>query len=258
MICPDHFPPFRSTFPDGFDHNPAMKALILAAGKGTRMGSLTSEIPKPMLSVGGRPVLEWIVCGLRDSADVTEFCLVVGHQKERILSHFQDGAALGVAIAYREQPVLDGTGRAPLLARDWIRDDPFLLSYGDILVNPDEYRRLVDAYRDDGVIAVCPSQDIRLGGAVLLDPDGLVQDIIEKPEHPELFPNSRYNAGIYVFSPRIFFFMARLEKSARGEYELTDAVRQLARTGRVHGLILKGRWADVRDPQVLAELNRES
>ncbi|QSR85072.1 sugar phosphate nucleotidyltransferase [Methylacidimicrobium sp. B4] len=234
-----------------------MKALILAAGKGTRMGSLTSETPKPMLGVGGRPVLEWIVSGLRDSADVTEFCLVIGHQKERILSHFQDGTALGVSITYREQKVLDGTGRAPLLARDWIRDEPFLLSYGDILVNPHEYRRLVAAYRDDGVIAVCSSQDIRLGGAVLLDSAGLVHDIIEKPENPELLPGSYYNAGIYAFSPRVFLFMDELKKSARGEYELTDAVRQLARSGKVHGLVLNGDWADVRDPQILAKLNRE-
>ncbi len=235
-----------------------MKALILAAGKGTRMGSLTSETPKPMLTVGGRPVLEWIVRGLRDSAGITEFCFVIGHQKERIVSHFLDGARFEVSIAYREQKILDGTGRAPLLARDWVADEPFLLSYGDILVNPEEYRRLVASYQDDGVVAVCSSQDVRLGGAVLLDPSGLVRDIIEKPKHPELFPNSFYNAGLYALPPRAFLFMERLEKSPRGEYELTDALRGLARTGKVHGMILKGDWVDVRDPQILAELNRET
>ncbi|MDD4932507.1 MAG: sugar phosphate nucleotidyltransferase, partial [Methylacidiphilaceae bacterium] len=138
----------------------------------------------------------------------------------------------------------------------WARGEPFLLSYGDILVNPNEYRRLVAAYQDDGVVALCPNQDLRLGGAVLLDADGLILDIIEKPDKPELFPNSFYNAGIYVLHPRAFLFMARLEKSARGEYELTDALRQLALSGKLHGLILKGDWADVRDPQILAKLNR--
>ncbi|CAB4243502.1 Nucleoside-diphosphate-sugar pyrophosphorylase [Methylacidimicrobium sp. AP8] len=233
-----------------------MKAMILAAGKGTRMGSLTTQVPKPMLSVGGRPVLDRIVCGLRDSARVTEFCLVVGHQQERIRSYFQDGAPLGVSIVYREQKVLDGTGRAPLLARDWVGEEPFLLSYGDILVDPQEYPRLIAAYCDDGVVAVCSRQDLRLGGAVRLDSNGLVQDIIEKPQNPDLWPNRYYNAGIYVFSPRAFVFMERLEKSPRGEYELTAAVRELARSGKVHGLVLQGDWADVRDPQVLAELNR--
>jgi NDP-sugar pyrophosphorylase family protein len=220
------------------------------------MGPLTSDIPKPMLAVRGRPVLEWIVRGLRDSGGVTEFCIVVGHQKERILSHFKDGAALGVSITYREQLVLDGTGRAPLLARDWVHDDPFLLSYGDILIKPEEYGRLLAAYQDDGVIALCPGQDVRLGGAVLLDRAGLVADIIEKTENPELLLKSFYNAGIYALHPRVFLFMERLEKSRRGEYELTDALRQLSRTGKVHGFLLKGDWADVRDPEILADLNR--
>lgn len=235
-----------------------MKAVILAAGKGTRMGSLTSDIPKPMLTVGERPVLEWILRGLRDSANITNFCFVVGHQKERIVSYFGDGSSFGVSITFREQAVLDGTGRAPLMAQDWVANEPFLLSYGDILVNPDEYRRLLAAGQDDGVVAVCPSQDIRFGGAVLLDEDGLVVDIVEKPQHPERFSNSFYNAGIYVLHPRVFLFMAKLEKSARGEYELTDAVRALARSGKVHSLVLEGNWADVRDPQILAELNRAS
>ncbi|MGD9896118.1 MAG: sugar phosphate nucleotidyltransferase [Candidatus Methylacidiphilaceae bacterium] len=233
-----------------------MRALILAAGKGTRMGDLTSNLPKPMLAVDGRPILEWIVRGLRDSAQVREFCFVVGHQKERIVSHFLDGAAFGVSITYREQMVLDGTGRAPLLARDWVQDHPFLLSYGDILVDSDEYRRLIAAYRDDGVIAVCPSQDVRFGGAVLLDRMGVVLDIIEKPENPEVYANSFYNAGIYVLPSRAFLFMEGLQKSPRGEYELTDVLRNLARAGKVHALILKGDWADVRDPQILAALNR--
>lgn len=233
-----------------------MKALILAAGKGTRMGPLTEQAPKPMLPVGGRPVLEWIVRGLCDSAKITEFCLVVGHRQECIRSHFLDGEPLGISIVYRVQTILDGTGRAPLLARDWIGEEPFLLSYGDILVDPDEYRRLIAAYRDDGVVAVCRRQDLRHGGAVRLDTNGLIEDIIEKPQNPELWSNSYYNAGIYVLSPKIYVFIEQLKKSARGEYELTDAVRGLARNGKVHGLVLKGDWADVRDPETLAELNR--
>ncbi|WP_246189500.1 sugar phosphate nucleotidyltransferase, partial [Methylacidimicrobium cyclopophantes] len=196
------------------------------------MGALTSDLPKPMLRVGGRPVLEWILCGLRDFAEVTRICVVVGHQKERILSYFGDGTNFGLSITYREQTVLDGTGRAPLLARNWVADQPFLLSYGDILVHPEEYRRLANAYRDDGVIALCSNQDVRLGGAVLLDASGFVVDIIEKPENPIRFPNSFYNAGLYALHPRVFFFMEQLKQSPRGEYELTDALRQLARTGR--------------------------
>ena len=81
-------------------------------------------------------------------------------------------------------------------------------------------------------------------------------DLREKPQTGE--PTSPwYNAGIYTFRPTIFEFTARLEKSPRGEYELTDAVRQLAHSGHlVRAVELTGEWADVRDPEVLADLNR--
>ena len=107
-------------------------AVLLAAGRGTRMKNLTEEIPKPMLPVAGRPLLEHIVIALR-SAGIERFVVIVGYQRERIESHFGDGAAFGVAIAYREQTVRDGTARALLLARDAAESGPFLLGWGDIL-----------------------------------------------------------------------------------------------------------------------------
>ena len=89
-----------------------MKAVILAAGKGTRMGDLTEETPKPMLPVEGRPILEHILTGLRESG-IQEFCLITGWKAEVIESHFGDGSAFGVQIHYVRQEVQDGTGKAP-------------------------------------------------------------------------------------------------------------------------------------------------
>ena len=89
------------------------KAVILAAGKGTRMGELTREIPKPMLEVKGKPVLQRIVEGLRDAAKITEIFIVTGWRGEVIRDHFGDGSRFGVKVAYGEQVVQDGTGKAP-------------------------------------------------------------------------------------------------------------------------------------------------
>jgi len=100
------------------------------------------------------------------------------------------------------------------------------------------------------------SEDVSQGGAVFVNQRFELIDLREKPKAGE--PTSPwYNAGIYVFRPSIFDFTARLERSPRGEFELTDAIRALAQSGKkVQALELSGAWADVRDPEILAQLNR--
>ena len=230
-------------------------AVLLAAGKGTRMLELTNELPKPMLAVQGRPILLHIVDGLR-AAGVTRFLIVVGYRAEVVREFFGDGSKLGVAIEYITQEVQDGTGRVVELARDFAGSDPFVLSYGDILVDPANYSRLVTPGEAEALISVKHNPgEIAKGGAVFVNERFELTDLREKPAPGE--PTSPwYNAGIYTFRPSIFEFTARLEKSPRGEYELTDAIRALALSGRVvQAFELKGDWADVRDPAVLAELN---
>src|SRR5688572_28096982 len=110
-----------------------MKARILAAGKGTRMGELTNERPKPMLLVQGKPILEHIIEGLRD-AGIGEVFIVIGHRAEIIQEHFGNGSKIGARLAYGVQTVQDGTGKAPEVAKKFVGTDEFLLTYGDILV----------------------------------------------------------------------------------------------------------------------------
>jgi NDP-sugar pyrophosphorylase family protein len=100
--------------------DPNMKAVILAAGKGTRMGDLTKDIPKPMLQVDGKPVLEHIVEGLRDEAKIHDLFIIIGWQGQVIRDYFGDGRRWGVQITYGEQKVQDGTGKAPEVAREWV------------------------------------------------------------------------------------------------------------------------------------------
>ncbi len=229
------------------------KAVILAAGRGTRMKELTEELPKPMVRVKGTPILESIVNGLVANG-VERILIVVGWRKEVIFDHFGDGSGFGCAIGYVEQIVQDGTGRVVELAKDFAGDDPFILSYGDILVPASSYAPLVDCRGVDGKLTVKIAEDVRKGGAVFIE-NGFVSDLIEKPGEGQ--PTSPfYNAGIYAFSPRIFDYTAKLELSPRGEYELTDAIASQVRDGlKIQAVELVGDWADVRDPEVLRELN---
>ena len=231
------------------------QAVLLAAGKGTRMRELTNEIPKPMLPVQGRPILGHIVSGLR-AAGVQRVLIVVGWRAEVVRDHFGDGSAYDLAVEYVTQEVQDGTGRVVELAKDFVGNQPFVLSYGDILINPENYRSLVALDGAEALISVKHNPgEIAKGGAIFVDGTFTVTDVREKPGPGE--PTSPwYNAGVYTFSPRIFEHTAKLEKSPRGEYELTDAIRTLAQsTGKVRAIELSGDWADVRDPEVLASLN---
>jgi len=232
------------------------KAVILAAGRGTRMKGLTEDIPKPMVEVQGRPVLDSIVRGLVENG-VREVLIVVGYRPEVIRDHFGDGAEFGCVISYVTQEVQDGTGRVVNLATEFSGGDAFVLSYGDILVPAFSYAEMVEFTGVDGKISVKINEDVSKGGAVFIDDDGWMTDLIEKPG-PGQPTSSYYNAGIYSFSARIFEYTAKLEKSPRGEYELTDAIAAMVRDGmKVKAVELSGDWADIRDPEVVENLNQE-
>jgi len=232
------------------------KAVLLAAGRGVRMRELTVELPKPMIEVRGKPVLQHIVEGLRD-AGIREFFIIVGYRADAVQNFFGDGSRYKIAIQYATQVVQDGTGRVVDIARSFAENSAFILSYGDILIDPQNYKSIVDLPDDiEAIITVKRGEDVSKGGAVFLNDQMELVDIREKSPPGE--PTSPwYNAGIYAFRPSIFDFTAKLKPSPRGEYELTDAVRALAQSGKkVKALELSGEWADVRDPEILARLNQ--
>jgi dTDP-glucose pyrophosphorylase len=227
------------------------------------MRDLTQELPKPMLKVQDKPILQHIIEGLL-SAGIREVCVVTGFRADVIEGYFGDGSRFGARIQYVRQIVQDGTGKAPELAKDFVGNDPFLLTYGDILVKPETYREMVERYRGgafDGVITVTPGEDVTKGGLNFFCDAFCLARVVEKPTAAQVEQYRAeaqpfwYNAGIYIFKPVIFDFTARLEKSPRGEYELTDAINSMAEAGfKLAGLKIEGRWVDVRDPEVLASL----
>ena len=249
-----------------------MKSVILAAGKGTRMRELTNEIPKPMLKVHGKPILEHILDGLI-AADIREFFIVTGFRAETIENYFGDGSRWNIRINYGRQIVQDGTGKAPELAQKFVENDNFVLTYGDILVRPETYREMLTRFAAEnfsGLVTVTGSEDVTKGGLFFFDENFCLKHLVEKPSVAQLDELRRqgwlkagvtawYNAGIYIFPAKLFEFTARLEKSPRGEYELTDGLSAMLAAGnRFAGLEIQGRWVDVRDPEVLAGLQNEN
>ncbi len=208
------------------------------------MGDLTEETPKPMLPVEGRPILEHILTGLRESG-IQEFCLITGWKAEVIESHFGDGSAFGVQIHYVRQEVQDGTGKAPELAKAFVGDAPFLLTYGDILVKPETYRQMLARWEGgnlSGLVTVTGSEDVTKGGLFFFDGEFFLQHLVEKPSAAQLDElraagwlktgePAWYNAGIYCFNWRALAnVLPELSTdNDQGELYLTDTVAMLAK-----------------------------
>jgi UDP-N-acetylglucosamine diphosphorylase / glucose-1-phosphate thymidylyltransferase / UDP-N-acetylgalactosamine diphosphorylase / glucosamine-1-phosphate N-acetyltransferase / galactosamine-1-phosphate N-acetyltransferase len=248
-----------------------VKSVILAAGKGTRMRELTSEMPKPMLRVQGKPILEHIIAGIV-AAGIRDIFIVTGWRADAIENHFGDGGKFGARIVFGRQTVQDGTGKAPEAAKQFVGNSPFLLTYGDILVPPETYPQMVLRFGEGnfaGVVTVTRGEDVTKGGLNFFDEQFCLKRLVEKPSSEQLEQLRRdgwlksgdpawYNAGIYIFLPSLFDFTARLQKSPRGEYELTDAISAMVAAGqRLAGLEVTGRWVDVRDPETLARLENK-
>src|SRR4029077_18169270 len=157
--------------------------------------------------------------------------IVVGYRADAVQDFFGDGSRYHVAIQYKTQTVQDGTGRVVELARDLINNRPFVLAYGDILIAPANYKRLVDLADDvEAMLTVTRGEDVSKGGAVFLNDRMELLDIREKSDRWSGLSQDAvpwYNAGLYAFRPSIFDFTAKLKPSPRGEYELTDAIRDL-------------------------------
>jgi NDP-sugar pyrophosphorylase family protein len=227
-----------------------MKALLLAAGEGTRLRPLTLDRPKPMLPLGGRPMLEYLVV-LLQAHGVTEIAINLHYKPDAIVEYFGDGQRFGVSITYSPEPRLLGSaGAAKHL--DWFFDGkPFLVMYGDVLANVDlgELIKAHRARRAAGTLVLYQVEDPTRCGMVELAPDGRITRFVEKPSRLEV-RSDLANAGIYLLEPEILDFVPRGGKSDFGRDVFPAALQ-----AGVHlfGMDLGGYLLDIGSPERYAQ-----
>ena len=234
-----------------------MKAVILAAGKGTRMRGLCSHTPKPMLPIANRSVISLLFSRLK-GVGIEEVGLVVGFEGEKLQALIGDGSRYGVRVSYIWQKEQLGTGHATLICEEFVGGEPFVLIFGDILTPAENFTEMVDLFgRDecDAVLSVFTVDDPSHGGAVEVK-DGLVTRLVEKPP-PGSIQNAYCNAGVFVWPAEIFDLIRDLEKSPRGEYEFTDGITRFVDSGRrLRAFELHGYWENITDPETCLRMNR--
>lgn len=221
-----------------------MDAVIVAAGRGTRMRPLTDTRPKPLLPLGDRSILERTMDQCAEFVD--RFVLVVGYRRESIEDRIGEQYA-GRPVEYVTQTQRLGTAHAIEQARG-IVSGSFLALNGDVIVDGSILERLAAA--DGHALAVTGVENPTEYG-VVETAEGSVRALHEKPEEP---PSDRINVGLYAFEASIFEAIDRIEPSSRGEYEITDAIDLLIADGEIVSAIdYDGTWLDVGRPWELLE-----
>jgi UDP-N-acetylglucosamine diphosphorylase/glucosamine-1-phosphate N-acetyltransferase len=221
-------------------------ALILAAGKGTRMWPLTENTPKPLLPLGGLPIIERQIQEL-EKVGVEDLYILIGYRMKEI-SDYLNGIDLGINITYLVQEEQKGTGHAVNQAKGRISGDFYCLN-GDIVINAENLERLGKNKNKLTMMITKVADGSNFG--VVESKNGYLVSIIEKGISGE----SMINTGIFLFNEKIFAAIDGIGKSIRGEYELTDALGSIS--DQIHTIEYQGQWKDIGNPWELITANEE-
>ncbi len=229
-----------------------MKAFVLAAGEGMRMRPLTANISKSLLPIAGKPFLLHTLEALKANK-ITDISILVGWKARELQRYFGDGKKLGLRISYIRQKERLGTAHAIGMASKTI-NEPFMAINGDVLVTPDTLNKLLANYKKhkDMIITGAPVDNPSAYG-IIEQKRGCLDCLLEKPEHPS---TNIANAGIYLFTPKIFEWIRKTELSTRGEYEITDSIQMMLAKHKVRCITVDGGWVDVGRPWDLLKANK--
>ncbi len=220
-----------------------MKGLLLAAGEGTRLRPLTYQIPKPLIDICGKPILQYALEQLKNYVD--EFIIVVGYKAEQIQNYFGTNFQ-GRKINYVLQDKLLGTADAVRRARAYLENvERFVLLMGD---NIYAKRDIVSCLENGLCILVEEVSEPQKFGIVITDKDGYLLKIEEKPKQPR---SNLANTALYVLCGEIFSEIDKLKVSPRGEYDLPEAVVGLSKRQPIRCIKAEGRWLPIGYPEEL-------
>ncbi|MFQ6105980.1 MAG: bifunctional sugar-1-phosphate nucleotidylyltransferase/acetyltransferase [Thermoplasmata archaeon] len=223
-----------------------MKAVILAAGEGSRLWPFTYSKPKVMIPVANKPILEYVVRSLVSNG-INDIIMVVGYKKERIMTYFEDGRSFGARIDYVVQKKQLGTAHA-LLAASKRTKGAFIVLPGDNVIDSQVVDDLLSA--GECPCALITESEIPSKYGVVQIQEGKVADIMEKPE--EMIGNL-ISTGIYMMGSEAF---SRIRSQSRkGVHDLTSIVRDIAASDDVVAVHTSGKWIDAVYPWDLLRVN---
>lgn len=216
------------------------QAVILAGGKGLNLRPYTLEVPKSLLLIKGKPILEHIILSLKRD-NIKEIIICTGYKGEKIKEFFGSGEKWGVKILYshEDKPLL--TGGALLKAKKLIKDKTFLLIYGDIITNL-SFAELISFHKKNKFLAT-------LGLTTIDDPQNYGQIQLRGAKLVNFFQKNKIknlkthliNCGIYVFEPNIFDYFPKNQTI----FYLEDVIEKLIEKGKVAGFVFEKQWFDV-------------
>ncbi|NHI91446.1 MAG: hypothetical protein EAX96_03015 [Candidatus Lokiarchaeota archaeon] len=228
-----------------------MKTLILAGGAGTRLAPLTSNIPKPMLPIGGKPTIEHVIENLK-GAGLQDFIIVVGYKKDQIMDFLGNGYDFGCNIEYIEQKRIENIEAAILCAKKTLEEESeFLISHADIFTEPELIKRAIKQYNEleaDGIVSVTLVDDPSFYGIVDLYPDAKIKRIIEKPAKGKE-PSNFAAAGIYIFRPELLKQLSEDKKLDRAIDNIIE------KNGNIYASVWEKDWVEIRFPWDLLKAN---
>lgn len=219
-----------------------MKAVVMAGGEGTRLRPMTSSMPKPLLPVANRPIMEHVLRLLKRHG-LTDTVVTVQFLASLVKNYFGDGEDLGMNLSYANEETPLGTAGSVKNAEDALRDDSFLVISGDALTDFDLSELIAFHRRKGALVTVCLTRvpNPLEFGITIVDDQGRVERFLEKPTWGQVFSDT-VNTGIYVMEPEVFDYVA----AGQSVDWSSDVFPQLLKEGKpVYGYIAEGYWEDV-------------
>ncbi|MEM3562598.1 MAG: bifunctional sugar-1-phosphate nucleotidylyltransferase/acetyltransferase [Candidatus Freyarchaeota archaeon] len=229
-----------------------MKALVLAGGTGKRLYPITETLPKAMIPLAGKPVLEYVIEYLVHT-NLNDIIIVVGPKKEQICDYFSTGKDFGANISYVEQKSPLGVEDAILTALPVLeKEEEFLIVHSDFVASSEIIRRAIEYHKgldSDATIVITLVDDPTLYGAVEIDENAKIKKIIEKPKKEEA-PSNYAAAGVYVFKGE---FLKKLEETKRFDAAVQSMIQE---DKTVYGMVWEKDWTEITYPWDILEANR--